>query len=465
MSRVIVIGAGVGGLAAAARLAVKGHDVTVLERSGTVGGKLATYRRDGFAFDTGPSLLTLPAVFRDLFLKTGRALEESVDLQEVDPGFGYHFSDGTSVTVPGVDPTSAAAAFGSAFGGTAEQDWRALIARAAAMWRITREPFLQSPLQGWRSMVSLAKDPRDIATIAPTKSMRALGHHYLHDPRLRQLFDRYATYTGSDPRRAPAVLATIPYVEQTFGAWHLGGGLGTLADALEQRCTDRGVHIVVANADASTVYGNMLDDPRARSEANRLAKTTPSLAGFVILLALRGRSTGVQHHNVWFPQNYDEEFDAIFDGRIPADPAIYACVPDDPLMRPDADSESWFLLINAPRHGLSERGTVDWTAPGLADQYADRILDLLAQRGMDVRSRIMWRETRTPAALQNATGAPGGSIYGTSSNGSRAAFQRPANQSPIPGLYLVGGSSHPGGGLPLVGMSAEIVANLIGRAN
>jgi phytoene dehydrogenase-like protein len=184
----------------------------------------------------------------------------------------------------------------------------------------------------------------------------------------------------------------------------------------------------------------------------------------VILLALRGRTEGVQHHNVWFPHRYDDEFDAIFSGRVAQDPAIYACVPDDPLMRPDADTESWFLLVNAPRHGRGERGTTDWTTPGLAEQYADHILDLLAQRGMDLRSRILWRETRTPADLQNATGAPGGSIYGTSSNGSRAAFQRPANQSPIPGLYLVGGSSHPGGGLPLVGMSAEIVAELIGRA-
>jgi len=495
MSRVIVIGAGVGGLATAARLAVKGHDVTVLERSSRVGGKLNTYRRDGFAFDTGPSLLTLPAVYRDVFLKTGAALETVVDLQEVDPGFAYHFADGSRAVVPGVDPAAAATAFGKAFGGTADADWRALIERAGAMWRITREPFLQSPLQGWRSMLALARDPRDISTIAPTKSLRDLGRQYLHDPRLAQILDRYATYTGSDPRQAPAVLATIPYVEQTFGAWHLGGGLGTLADALAQRCRDRGVQIhldsdvqrieiahdavcgvrisdgstlpadiVVANADASLVYGSMVDDPRARREARRLAKTTPSLAGFVILLALRGRTEGVQHHNVWFPHRYDDEFDAIFSGRVAQDPAIYACVPDDPLMRPDADTESWFLLVNAPRHGRGERGTTDWTTPGLAEQYADHILDLLAQRGMDLRSRILWRETRTPADLQNATGAPGGSIYGTSSNGSRAAFQRPANQSPIPGLYLVGGSSHPGGGLPLVGMSAEIVAELIGRA-
>ena len=495
MSRVIVIGAGVGGLATAARLAVKGHDVTVLERSARVGGKLNTYRRDGFAFDTGPSLLTLPAVYRDLFLKTGAPLESMVDLQEVEPGFAYHFADACSVTVPGVDPAAAAVAFGDAFGGSAESDWRALIDRAGAMWRITREPFLQSPLQGWRSMLALARDPRDISTIAPTKSLRDLGRQYLHDPRLAQILDRYATYTGSDPRQAPAVLATIPYVEQTFGAWHLGGGLGTLADALAHRCHERGVQIhlerdverielthdavsgvrlregtvlpadiVVANTDASLVYGSMVDDARARREARRLAKTTPSLAGFVILLALRGRSAGVQHHNVWFPQHYDDEFDAIFSGRVAQDPAIYACVPDDPLMRADDDTESWFLLVNAPRHGRGERGTTDWTAPGLADQYADRILDLLAERGMDVRERILWREIRTPADLQNATGAPGGSIYGTSSNGSRAAFQRPANQSPIPGLYLVGGSSHPGGGLPLVGMSAEIVAELIGRA-
>lgn len=493
MSRIVVVGAGVGGLAAAARLAVKGHSVTVLERADRVGGKLATYRRDGFAFDTGPSLLTLPAVYRDLFLKTGGPLEEAVHLEEVEPGFGYHFSDGSSVTVPGVGPAAAAMAFGDAFGGTAERDWRALIDRGGAMWRITREPFLQSPLRGWRSLLSLARDPSDVATVAPTRSLRDLGRQYLADPRLRQVLDRYATYAGSDPRRAPAVLATIPYVEQTFGAWHLGGGLGTLAQALADRCAERGVtvrtsvevssidlddrgavggvrthdgqalpcDIVVANADASLVYGGLVRDRRARDEARRLARTTPSLAGFVILAAVRGRTSGVHHHNVWFPEHYDGEFDAIFSGRIAQDPAIYACVPDDPAMRPDAEHESWFILVNAPRHDPAH-GT-DWTAPGVAAAYADRILALLAQRGVDLRPRLLWHEVRTPADLEAAIGAPGGSIYGTSSNGSRAAFQRPANASSIPGLYLVGGSAHPGGGLPLVGMSAEIVATLIGR--
>jgi phytoene desaturase len=496
MSTVVVIGAGVGGLAVAARLAVRKHDVTVVEQSTTYGGKLARYERDGYVFDTGPSLFTLPAVYRDLFLKTGGPLEDAVDLQPVEPAFGYHFSDGTSVTVPGVDPARAAAAFGDAFGGSAAPDWLRLIERGGRMWRITREPFLQSPLAGWRSLLALAKDPSDIRTVAPMTSLRDLGREYLADPRLRQVLDRYATYTGSDPRRAPAVIATVPYMEQTFGAWHLGGGLATLADALARRCEERGVamrfgadvrhielesgrvsgvtlgdgttlpaDIVVANADAGQVYGELLADRRADRAARDLAKATPSLSGFVMLLAVRGRTPGLRHHNVWFPADYDAEFDAIF-GRTPApvdDPAIYVCAPDDPRMRPDDDSESWFVLVNAPRHGDGGDGTIDWDAPGLADSYAEHVLARLAERGMDVRPRIAWRETRTPADLMRATRTPGGSIYGTSSNGSRAAFQRPANQSPIPGLYLVGGSAHPGGGLPLVGMSAEIVADLIGR--
>ena len=498
MSRVIVIGGGVGGMATAARLSVKGHAVTLLEQSDHLGGKLGRYEREGFVFDTGPSLFTLPAVYRDLFLKTGGALEEAVDLQEIDPAFGYHFADGTSVAIPGVNPARAADAMQAAFGGTAGADWRALTERAGAMWRITREPFLQSPLPDWRTLMSLARNPGDVRTIAPFSTLRKLGRDYLKDPRQRQLLDRYATYTGSDPRQAPAVLATIPYIEQTFGAWHLGGGVSDLARALEQRLAERGVtvrlnaavsritladgavsgveladgsaleaDIVVANADASQVYGSLVKDPRATRAEERLAKATPSLAGFVMLLALEGRTEGLHHHNVWFPQEYDMEFDDIFgrNPRPPRDPAIYVCAPDDARMRPSDDTEAWFVLINAPRHSSTgAKGAIDWDPPGLADSYAVHILDLLAARGMDIRGRIRWSEIRTPADLERSTRAPGGSIYGTSSNGSRAAFQRPANQSEIPGLYLVGGSSHPGGGLPLVGMGAEIVADLIGRA-
>lgn len=496
-STALVVGGGVGGLAVAARLAVKGHHVTVLEQGDRFGGKLATYRRDGFAFDTGPSLFTLPAVYRDLFLKTGRPLEDEVDLQPVDEAFRYTFADNSQVLLPGVDPAQAANALGEAFGSQARTEWLAFMDRAARMWQLTRGPFLQSPLEGIRTLAPLAT-PRNIATIAPFTSLRKLAEKTFTDPRLVTITDRYATYTGSDPRKAPAVLATVPYVEQTFGAWHLGGGLGTLADALVRRCGERGVElrtgtdvkeirtqrgrvtgvelttgefipadIVVANSDAANVYGSLVNDPQAAPLRKRLTKSEPSLAGFVLLVAVNGRTPGLAHHNVWFPADYNNEFDSIFGANpqpVP-DPAIYICAPDDPAMRPREDSEAWFILVNAPRQSVDPRAGVDWTAQGVAERYADHVLDVLARRGMDIRTRIAWREIRTPADLARDVRAPGGAIYGQSSNGARAAFARPANASPIEGLFLVSGSAHPGGGLPLVGMGAEIVANLVGRAS
>jgi phytoene dehydrogenase-like protein len=224
--------------------------------------------------------------------------------------------------------------------------------------------------------------------------------------------------------------------------------------------------VVVANADASEVYGRLLpaDLPATKVARRRLRAATPSLSAFVLLLALDGRTPELPHHTVVFPTDYAAEFDAIF-GRQPQpvdDPTIYISAPDDPALTPSEDTEGWFVLVNAPRHDPA-RG-VDWDAPGLAEGYADRVLAVMATRGIDVRDRIRWRVIRTPADLERETRAPGGSIYGTSSNGARAAFLRATNASPVPGLYLVGGSAHPGGGLPLVGMSAEIVADLIGRA-
>jgi phytoene dehydrogenase-like protein len=207
------------------------------------------------------------------------------------------------------------------------------------------------------------------------------------------------------------------------------------------------------------VYGALIDAPAA---ARRLAKATPSLSGFVLLLAVQGRTPGLGHHNVLFPQDYDAEFDAVFgaDASPVADPTLYVSAPDDPAVRPDG-CEAWFVLVNAPRHGTG-RGAVDWRAPGLTETYAESLLELLGDRGLPVRERVLWSRALSPADLELRTGAPGGAIYGTSSNGAQAAFLRPANRSPVPGLFLVGGSSHPGGGLPLVALSAQITAGLIG---
>ncbi|TNM63234.1 phytoene desaturase [Streptomyces sp. NP160] len=503
MARVIVVGAGLGGLAAAARLAASGHDVTVCEQAGTVGGKLGWYERDGFAFDTGPSLLTWPDQLRRLFAATGAPLGASLDLRPVAPT-DHRFTDGSRLHLtddlgPG---------------------WRRLLDRARRIWDATEGPFLSRPLHGPRTLAQLAARPgglRDVATIAPGTSLRALARAHLDDPRHVALVDRMATYTGSDPRRAPAALASVLHLELTGGSWYTPGGLRRVVDAVADRARERGVRVltqtrveevlvhagraagvrlaggrrlpadvVVVNADAAALYGVRTPPgqhpllPAATATAPTrgaragLAATTPSLSGFVLLLALRGRTPDLAHHTVLFPPldgaGYDDEFDAVFGsgrrrGRPSAvpEPAVYVSAPDDPALRPDDGSEAWFVLVNAPRHAPHDvRAGVDWRAPGFAEAYADHVLAVMARRGLDVRDRVLWRQVRTPADLEVATGAVGGSIYGSSSNGARAAFLRPANRSGVPGLLLVGGSSHPGGGIPLVLASAAIAAGLVG---
>ena len=497
MARIAVVGAGLGGLAAAARLAALGHAVTVLEQSPEVGGKLGWFARDGHGFDTGPSLLTLPHLYRDLFAATGAPLADVLDLVPLDPAADLRVPDGTRLRVPG-RRADVPAAFDEALGAGAGAQWSALLERAERMWRVAEGPFLRSPLAGAGTLARLARTPADVATVAPWETLRGLGARYLRSPHLRTVLDRYATYSGSDPRRAPAVLATVPYVEQEFGTWYVRGGLRRLAEAVAGRAVERGAvvrtsapvaavlveagrargvrlatgeqvpaDVVVSAADATALYRDLLPpDRRTRPVRTALARATPSLSGFVLLLALRGRTPGLAHHTVLFPEDYDAEFDAVFGARgrprPVEDPTVYVSAPDDPATRPDEAGESWFVLVNAPRHDPA--GGMDWTAPGLADRYAARVLDVLARRGLDVRDRLRWCEVRTPADLERDTGSVGGSIYGTSSNGARAAFLRPANASPVRGLYLVGGSAHPGGGLPLVALSAEIVAGLVGPA-
>jgi len=506
VAEAVVIGAGLGGLAAAIRLAHAGHHVTVFEQAPALGGKLGRFERDGFAFDTGPSLLTWPDVWRDLFAQTGEPLETLTDIVSVDPAFRYRFPDATVLDVPNASPAGLAQALDTTLGPGTGRQWSRFMSRAERIWEAARGPFLTSPLDGPASLVRQARRIDDLVTIAPWRSLRDMGSHYLRDPRLRMVLDRYATYAGSDPRRAPAALATIPYVEQTFGAWYLPGGLHRLAELLGERAQALGVSIrtgsdvrevmvkdvpgprgwravgvrladrtkvhadlVVANSDAAHLYHDLLPGPPGELGRRRLARTVPSLSGFVLLLALRGRTPGLRHHTVLFPRDYDEEFDSVFGTgghrgvcRPAWDPTVYIAAPDDPEQRPDDEHESWFVLVNAPRHtpGRPSLG-VNWNQPGLAERYADRILDVMAERGHDVRERLLWREIRTPATLERDTRSRGGAIYGSSSNGARSAFLRAANASNVEQLFLAGGSAHPGGGMPLVGLSAEIVARLV----
>ncbi|MGX7825847.1 phytoene desaturase family protein [Actinokineospora sp. 24-640] len=489
MAAVAVIGAGMGGLAAAARLAHAGHGVTVFESAPTYGGKLGVARLGEFTFDTGPSLLTLPHLYRDLFAETGGDLDADVEIVPVDPTCHYRFADGTELDVPHAHD-EIPHALTAALGPEAGTQWGRLMAEAERLWALIGEPVLHHPLGGVRDLLRHAANPRDLMAMAPWRTLRGVGSR-LSDPRLRMLLDRYATYTGSDPRRLPALMTVVPYVEQRHGGWYVRGGLRRLADALHAHCAGLGVRfrfdtpvaavstdgsgvrgvrladgepveadVVVSDADAEHLHRDLLTDRRAARARRALARAQPSLSGFVLLLALRGRTTPQYHHRVLFPADYDAEFDAIFGPRPRPveDPTVYVCAPDDPAVAP-AGCEAWFVLVNAPRHG-----PVDWTAPGLAEEYADRVLAVLARRGLDVRDRVLHRAVRTPADWERDTGSVGGSLYGPSSNGARAALLRPANRSRVPGLFLVGGSAHPGGGLPLVALSAAIAARLIGPA-
>ena len=509
VSQVVVIGAGVGGLTVAARLAAQGHTVTVLEQADQVGGKLGTYERDGYVFDTGPSLVTMPQVFEDFFLATGAPRGEVVERDRLEIACQYTFADGTRLAMPGRIEEIPAAIDAALGAGTGDQ-WEAFLADAHRAWDVAEVPFLRSPIDS-ATIARLAANPANLAAIAPWRSLRSFGSRHLRDPRLRAMLDRYATYTGSDPRRAPSALATVPYAEQAFGSWYVRGGLRALGAAIADRAIACGVtvrtgvrvaqisqaggavigvvtaqgeripaDIVVANGDAERVYGDLLSGAAAEREVRQLRRATPSLAGFVMLLALENLPSDLtdraQHHRVLFPADYDDEFDSVFGtgpharwsgggGPRPIpDPTIYVTAPQDSAIVPvgEGSKGAWFVLVNAPRHD-PEAGQ-DWDAPGLARAYGEHVLQLMARRGLDVRPYLRWSEVRTPADLERATLAPGGSIYGTSSNGSQSAFLRPANRGPIGGLYLVGGSSHPGGGLPLVTLSAQIVAEMIGQA-
>ena len=496
---VIVIGAGMGGMCTAARLARQGHAVRVLEASDKPGGKCRTEWIGKYAFDTGPSLLTLPAVYRDFFARTGKHLGQVLEIKPVDPAFDYRFNDGVQLKFANLAHHKTQEEITRVLGSEVAAQWDALMKRAEKMWDVSREPFIESEL---KSVLGLMKRPnllRDLNVIAPWKSLRELADELLPDKHLRYILDRYATYSGSDPRLAPAVLSTIAFVEEAFGAWHITGGIGKLAEAVYQRCIDLGVSfefncavekinhtknrvtgvtlksertieasIVVANADASFVYNSLISKKlrKTKSARKRIAESTSSLAGFSLLLGLRPDSSAetLSHHTILFPKDYDAEFDAIFTTRTPVEkPTIYLCAPDDDTMVKEIGAQSLFVLVNAPIHDASGKAGWNWNDENFNREYANSIIDQIETQGISIRDRLEVLEIRTPADLERSVSAPGGAIYGTSSNGAKSAFLRARNRSPLKGLYCVGGSAHPGGGLPLVGLSAEIVANAIGN--
>ncbi|MFJ4470567.1 phytoene desaturase family protein [Streptomyces sp. NPDC089424] len=486
MARIAVIGAGMGAMAAAARLAVAGHRVTVYERTETYGGAVRRRERDGFAFDTGPGVLPLPAVWRDLFLKTGKEpLEACVELAQVDPSARHVFADGTELSVPNASRAGVVAALDEALGSGAGDRWGDFLVRAREAWDRTRRPLLEEPL--WSDWPVLAE--REPYPSVPHKkllrtrragTLAEVGAWELRDPRLVALLEGHALAYGLDPRVAPAGAAVLPYMEHAFGTWYVRGGIRELARAVHERCLARRVEFVFG----AEVTGLLEKDGRATGV--ELADGTAAEADFVVagvapgalpgmpprpagevapqhglpsrltvLLALRGtRPQGTAHRTVVHTADRDGELEAVF-GTGPATrgarPTVTVLRPDDPRLVPDSGHEAVTLTATVPAAASAES----------CAERAEAVITAAERAIPDLRSRLLWHEPYTPADIAGATGARGGAIPAPALAAAGGALLHPSNSTALPGLFTVGGWSHPGGGLPHAGMSGALVSGLI----
>lgn len=476
MARIAVIGAGMGAMAAAARLAVAGHTVTVYERGETHGGGVGRFARDGFVFDTGPQLLHLPAVYRDLFVKTGKeSLEQSVGLTQVDPASAHFFADGTAFALPNASRAGVVRALDEAVGTGAGERWSELVNRAREAWDATRRPLLEEPLSADPAeRAALARDAyparRGLFRRSAPATLAAVAARELRDPRLTALLESHALAYGLDPRTAPASATVLPYLEQTFGSWYVAGGLRGLADALHRRCVARrvefrfGAEVAGVVEEDGRAAGVRLADGTVEEAAFVVtgapdAASAPSSPGrFTVFLALRGeRPAGVAHRTVVHAASRERELAGVFDAAGPDyAPTVTVLRPDDPAVRPDAGHEAITLTATVAPHGR-----VDWADAEVVTAFADRMLLAAEAAVPGLAERVVWREVRTPADTERVTGAPGGGVPAPALSGGGGAFLFPGNAAELTGLYRVGGFAHPGGGLAHAGMSGALVAGLI----
>ena len=478
--KAVIIGGGLGGLAAAVRLAKTGWRVTVCEQSASFGGKMNSWRRDGFRFDTGPSLITMPWVFADLFAFAGSSLENHLELINIAPLADYVFADGTHLTYS-----------------TNLPEWLETIRRieprdvdgflrfmelGARLFALSKETFLRfSPfeLPDLKALKSLRNFPLRYAWGNYQSTVEA----HFRSPLLRRLYGRYPTYVGSSPYNSPATLAVIPYIEFAFGGWHVRGGLYRIVESILSLAENLNVELLTNarveqiehqnkrisgvrmadgkrfDADVVVMNGDAANICKLLSEKEPPQKER-SLSGVVLLAGLRKKIDGLRHHTVYFSDDYRREFAQLFDEkRFPDDPTIYVCAPSrtDSTVAPP-DGETLFIMANAPATGES------WTEEQTA-VARERIFRRLSSSGFpDISDITAVSDIWTPQRIADGYLMPGGAIYGEVSHGWKRTFRRPPNRDRrLQGLYSVGGSSHPGGGTPTVLLSAEITCNLIQR--
>ncbi|RZU37929.1 phytoene desaturase [Streptomyces sp. BK022] len=486
MARIAVIGAGMGALAAAARLAVAGHRVTVYERTDTYGGAVRRFERDGFAFDTGPGLLPLPAVWRDLFLKTGKEpLEDLVELVQVDPSSRHLFADGTRVAVPNASRAGVVSALDAALGAGVGERWGDFLVRAREAWDRTRRPLLEEPLwPNWQVLAEREPYPavphKRLLRTRRATTLAEVAAWETRDDRLTALLTGHALAHGLDPRTAPASAAVLPYLEHAFGTWYVRGGIRELARAVYERCVRRRVEFVFgAEVTRITVKdgraaGVELADGTVADADHVVADVDPALLGrltdhpldgtgdvrpgargaarLTLLLALRGaREAGAAHRTVVHAPDAEAELDFLANpGGDPFPvPTVTVLRPDDPALRPDDAHESAVVWATLPVGLDTDAG------------HAEVLLDAAAEAVPDLRDRLLWHEVRTPDHNSAETGARDGAVPAPSLAAGAGGLLHPANSTRLPGLYRVGGWSHPGGGLPHAGMSGAMVAGLV----
>lgn len=481
-----VIGAGLGGISAAINLAAKGRKVQVLEKNDRPGGKCHVFERDGFRFDTGPSVLTMPFVLDELFGVAGEKTTDHLSIEPVEPACRYFFADGTRFDAPG-NRDDLLAAIAKDFPEEAEGA-RKFFAYTAKLWEVSEPFFLSAPLD-WRVLGKIRpKHFRGGLAMMKTGSLHRVVRSYFRDPRLIQLFDRFATYNGSDPYRTPPAFNVISHVEFTFGSWRVRGGMYRLVEELTALAERLGVEFryqtpvdkilfsgnrvtgveidqetlpareVVINADALTAWtGSLLaDHPKYAKKQPSIARQEASSGGFVLLLALKKTFPQLDRHNIFFPEEYRPEFTQLFEEKLPlTNPTLYLSrVTNEPgeSLVPEGQ-EGWFVLVNTPARPEKE----------LWENYEESLLRLLEEKIPEFSAArdILWKEVRSPADFAERFGAWQGSLYGASSNNLFAAFRRIRNADTIPNLAFTGGSAHPGGGIPLVLRSGQMAAGAL----
>jgi 1-hydroxycarotenoid 3,4-desaturase len=480
--RVVVIGAGTAGLGAALTLASRGLDVIVVERSERPGGKMREVELAGRRIDSGPTVFTMRWVFDELLETLGERLEDHVSLQPLSVLARHAWTDGSQLDLF-ADEERTVEAIGDFAGRADAEGFRAFSRDAKKIFDVLKSPFICAPAP---SMTTLLRSSgfRDLTAIKPFQTMwKALGG-YFTDPRLQQLFGRYATYCGSSPFDAPATLMLVAHVESA-GVWLIDGGMYLLATALSGLAVRRGVQFrygaevssiitesgrtagvrlangerieaghVIATADVAALALGLLGRDLAR-----IAASIPDKARSLSAMTWScvGASSGfpLLRHSVFFSRDYRAEFDSIFGHRqMPDEPTVYICAQDrnDSAVSPKGP-ERLFILANAPAIGDQHR-----FERAEINECTKRTLVMLERCGLKLRMTPELTQVTTPADFNRMFPGTGGALYGRSSHGWMASFQRPGARTKLPGLYLAGGSAHPGPGVPMAALSGRMAA-------